>query len=77
VSFAPWLAVGLVADGEPGDDVARSPRGAGEPLARQPERDRAPLAQGFLDQALDVQRPIAVGCVEQERKVGHGQMTLR
>jgi hypothetical protein len=46
-------------------------RSAGEPLARQSQRDGAPLAKGFLDQALHVQRPVPVRCVEQEREVGH------
>jgi transposase-like protein len=58
--------------------VARRPYDGATQLRILPtERDRAPLAEGFLDQALDVQRPVAVGCVEQEREVGHGQMTLR
>ena len=59
----------LLADCEPGHGVARRPWSAGKPLAWQAQCDRAALAEGFLDQALHVLRPVAVGCVEQERNM--------
>ena len=65
------LLFGRVAYGDPRHDVARSPGSTRQPLAGQAQADRPLLAQDFLDETLHVLRPVAVGCVEKERKVGH------